>query len=462
MRKFAFMAAAVAASISLAGCGGEQVDARQLDWHNGLAYKRGATDPYTGTVSWVGSIPDVVDTYWNNNIDRLVEVRSTQALAGCLTTYVKGQLDGPVKCTGPNGDTLLTMNFKGAVYDGDFEIYNPANGAIHKRVHWASGHPDGKAVIYAADGKQPVLDVVWANGTLNGPAKSWDDAGNVLADTEMRQGSVFSGAVKEMVRLVPFPGSIATNAVRVLNQQIPMFNECAGLADHDDGHPSYLMTTWSGGALNGPVQMVDGSGNVVLVGAFKDGQLEGKLQFTAVNQAKETLSFSTGKLDGEQRVLASDGKQLLLRRQWKGGVLDGEAKEWATDGTLLTDVQMSQGKIISGKVTEHAGDGVTGIKRVDASNDLNARLKVNSALIEALGGLANTIQSPVTVISTWSNGTLEGPVQYLDVNGKAVLSGTFKGGKFDGLLQFVSANSRQTVSLMFQDGQATSPAGIAN
>jgi hypothetical protein len=64
MNKQLFWIPAIAATGLLLGCGQSKVDARQLDWNNGLAYLHGETTPFTGTVEWTDRIPRDLVAYW--------------------------------------------------------------------------------------------------------------------------------------------------------------------------------------------------------------------------------------------------------------------------------------------------------------------------------------------------------------------------------------------------------------
>src|SRR6185312_14654604 len=100
-------------ALFLAACGKEVVDSRQIDVSDGLAYKHGLTDPYTGIVSFKGfdAMPEAIRTYWITKEKFGFEGWAQVALSAqvdCDVSYAKGLMSGPIKCTNQSGDTLLT------------------------------------------------------------------------------------------------------------------------------------------------------------------------------------------------------------------------------------------------------------------------------------------------------------------------------------------------------------------
>lgn len=84
------LATAVLVCAFLAGCSQETVDARQIDTNDGLVYKHGSTEPFTGNVVYKDTIPTALQTYWSTNTAG-VPGRPTvyPNLAGCQEHFAK-------------------------------------------------------------------------------------------------------------------------------------------------------------------------------------------------------------------------------------------------------------------------------------------------------------------------------------------------------------------------------------
>lgn len=285
---YSVAAIAAAISIPLAACGGERVDARQLDWNNGIAYKHGTTDPFTGIVEWKTSLPDAIDSYWNNNSEPgVVKPTAEMVLGGCTTAFSNGVLDGQATCVGPNGNELLDVSFKNEVPNGDSKIYDPKSGKLYQEVHWKSGQLDGEQEIFGADGSHLVKH--WKGGVVDGEVKAWNAKGAVIADFQESQGRAMSGKFFDRYN---YTGNGITDATIDLIQQLRMAKTIPG------GPPAYVIETLDNGSPNGPVQIFDGNGTAVLEGVAKNGKLDGQVRYTDEKGQAEVASFDDGRLTG--------------------------------------------------------------------------------------------------------------------------------------------------------------------
>jgi len=108
MQKQLFWVPAIAATGLLLGCGRSKVDARQLDWNNGLAYLHGETTPFTGTVQWTDRILRDLAAYWKD----ATATDLTAAASLCETQYSSGVPDGLSSCSAAGGQKLFELSFK--------------------------------------------------------------------------------------------------------------------------------------------------------------------------------------------------------------------------------------------------------------------------------------------------------------------------------------------------------------
>lgn len=166
-------------SFLLEGCG-EPVDARQLKTINGLIYKIGENEPFTGTVVNYGQ-----SNMFNDYMQWSCEVH-----------FKKGELHGSYKCVSAetgiktneknyehNFKTGLetTWNNKGQLIsktewigdrlNGVKEFFNPATGKLIQQTHWLNNRMEGEEKIWNTEGEVVLTDMIWSNGKRTGFTK---------------------------------------------------------------------------------------------------------------------------------------------------------------------------------------------------------------------------------------------------------------------------------------------------
>lgn len=331
------LAAAIVAAVctQLTGCGGGRVDARQLDWSNGLAYKHGSTTPFTGTVEWTDRVPDALQQYWSN----VLGSNLNGSAASCETQFANGVIDGMATCSASNGQKIVEVSFKQEAYDGDSRFFNPNTGKLNRKLHWSGGKLDGTAEIYSDDGEHLVQKVTWKQGVQDGTTKVWSTDGTLLTDTIWSSGRTISGKINDSKgsyeykdgqldgpatwlarngRDVIAKGSYSAgkrvgawedlgSSAKDLIEQNWMFGP--GILDQAlqqlqtdfNAVPSqgeHVKSNWSAGVLDGDVKIFDKHDNLILAFHAQNGILNGPFQYLSVLHGMRHFTFTNGKLNG--------------------------------------------------------------------------------------------------------------------------------------------------------------------
>lgn len=156
-------------AISLTGCGSEKIDSRQIELNNGLVYKHGSDNPFTGEVAFKGSMPSELAAYWNNQIDNIVisGPAAQNIISDCTVHYAAGIIDGNSTCTDQKGNVILEVDYKNGEYDGVSKLSNPDTGNVVANLSWRNGKWDGKLKVFTWNGKLVVNDATWNDGSID-------------------------------------------------------------------------------------------------------------------------------------------------------------------------------------------------------------------------------------------------------------------------------------------------------
>jgi antitoxin component YwqK of YwqJK toxin-antitoxin module len=306
----------------LVACGNEAIDSRQVDVNQGLAYKHGSDDPFTGTIAFKGAfgdMPDAVKGYVNTQMNtKPTAVYALNTVAGfeCDVGYVKGLMDGSTKCTNSSGDTFLTVSIANEKLDGASTIRNPTTGVLYAELKWKAGDYDGKQVYYSDDGKtaideftilndakdgrevmkdatgKTILDGVWAqgkplsgilsvgndtftyaNGKKNGPASLYANS----ADDSRSEGSL-----KDNIRVGDWVDAgqlISPIFGSVLNQDTVSLGQASDAIHNDFENTTKLTSTWENGQLVGKLQGFDKTGKLLVSMGVKDSKPDGAVNY---------------------------------------------------------------------------------------------------------------------------------------------------------------------------------------
>ncbi|OOG65636.1 hypothetical protein B0E46_04690 [Rhodanobacter sp. B04] len=316
-----------ACALLLAACGKEVVDSRQIDVNDGLAYKHGLDDPYTGIVSFKGfdSMPEAIKNYWITNenfgLQGWLQV-AVSAQVDCDVSYTKGLANGPVKCTNPSGDTLLTAAIADERFDGSSTIRNPLTGKLFAELNWKAGNRDGKQLYYAADGETVIEEVHYASGQKDGREIERSTSGDVLTDGIWGQGK-------------PVSGKIRTKTDRDLT----------------------AVATFVDGTLDGPATIYGYKDQPPAVGSFKKGMRDGPWTDNQAssggwrgdiyqnNQAFNSVFGTEGSLT-EKEIVNGFDQCKVFKSNWANGALQGPLECTAGNGTVVLSMTMDGSKIV--------------------------------------------------------------------------------------------------------------------
>lgn len=160
----------------LVGCN-ETIDARQLREMNGLIYKVGQNEPFSGTAM---SFPQY---------DRFTKYERWN----CEVHFKKGELHGAYTCvsvdtgiktnektfehnfkTGletiwnPKGKLISKTEWEGGRLNGVEELYHPITGKLLQQTHWLNDKKEGEEKTWDIKGDILLYDMMWRNGNKTG------------------------------------------------------------------------------------------------------------------------------------------------------------------------------------------------------------------------------------------------------------------------------------------------------
>lgn len=172
----------------LAGCGQEEVDFRQIQDINGLAYKLGENEPFTGVIKnypinalgvyTVGScsveldvgLPDGTTTCMSNDGIKVAESR-----------FSAGRKDGPEKRWNAQSQNLThELNWVAGYQEGAQREYYPGTGLQKAEIEMVKGKVEGIEKRWAEDGETVTTDLVWRNGKKTGMSSNIESITNYL------------------------------------------------------------------------------------------------------------------------------------------------------------------------------------------------------------------------------------------------------------------------------------------
>lgn len=280
-------------------------------------------------------MPEAIKNYWITNenfgLQGWLQV-AVSAQVDCDVSYTKGLVNGPVKCTNPSGDTLLTAAIADERFDGSSTIYNPLTGKLFAELNWKAGNQDGKQLYYAADGETVTEEVHYASGRKDGREITRSTSGDVLTDGTWSQGKPVSGKLQ-----------ITTD------------------------HNLTAIATFVDGTLDGPATIYGYKGQPPAVGSFKKGMRVGPWidnQASSgwvgdIYQNNKAFNAAFG-MDGsiaEHEVVSGFQQCKVFKSNWVNGALKGPIECTAGNGTVVLSMTMD-GTTIVGSFLYH--DVITG------------------------------------------------------------------------------------------------------
>lgn len=162
---------ATLAAVVLTGCTAE-IDNAEVMNRNGLIYKYGDTDPFTGRV-----------------VNLPVGLPGISAL--CNTEVEKGRYSGKSECF-YNAQKVYEVEYAAGKKNGTETVFDAKSGAKVSVKHWKDGHQDGVAEEY----QNGVLthQKSFKDGKPDGVETRWTaDGSKVITELSWKNGEKFSG-----------------------------------------------------------------------------------------------------------------------------------------------------------------------------------------------------------------------------------------------------------------------------
>ena len=301
-------AAALMAAALLSGCGSSRIDAGQLDYDNGVAYKHGSTEPFTGIVHF-DERPDVAvqvelllrdpaPLYTNQNI---------ASVDSCDVTFKNGIMEGHVACLQRDGGKALSFDLHRGHLDGEAIEYN-RDGSKAFDFNWSDGALRGDQAVYSSDGRHVVHAWTVDNGHKRGKEVRRYSNGDELAEGTWSDEGKFTGTMfmPNDSTIYTFKDGIKEGSFKQLDTKDPSLKRVALEGSYSDGQrdgtwtyhgrvprdefvsdsrstglPQLLAVaqedsatvTWKQGALSGPVKIYDKDQHVLLAFTVADGEI---------------------------------------------------------------------------------------------------------------------------------------------------------------------------------------------
>jgi len=152
------------------GCGPDQRDVTDFEEREGILYRIGSDEPFTGLVS--EPFPD--SAY---GIEEGVAARES--------TYMEGRLEG-ARTWHPNGTLESEATFAGGALD-DVLTHWFSNGQMRLQKGYQAGQQHGASREWY-EGGQPMIEGSYADGRNHGPYRRWHPDGTLAVDAEYHRG----------------------------------------------------------------------------------------------------------------------------------------------------------------------------------------------------------------------------------------------------------------------------------
>lgn len=290
---------------ALSGCA-STIESGQLDYDNGIAYKHGDTNPFTGKVHFaVSNNPQFVSKieYALNPDHHAYEAVGWDY--SCLIAFKNGTPEGDTHCTYANGNVASSFILHNGLLDGEAIRYNEKGDKVYV-THWDKGVNDGEQKVYSADGRYVIHEWTAEEGHKRGKEVRHYADGDDLAEGKWDDDGRFTGTM-----YVPDEWAIYTLKEGVKDGDFKKF---------DRNDPSLK--------------------RVSVEGSYGNGQMDGTWTYHG-QIAIGSVSNGITTLDRMIRLSQGDSVEL----SWKQGQLSGPIKVYDKDGNVLLSFGVEDGKI---------------------------------------------------------------------------------------------------------------------
>lgn len=155
------------AAAALSGCGAE-IDHAEVETRNGLIYKYGDTDPFSGRVlNQPVGVPGITLGQCDSQVEKGRFSGKTQCLSGEQVVYevefLAGKKHGVEIVTDvKTGEKKSLKTWRNGLQDGVEEGY--LNGVLVLKREYKSGKLHGQDTRWSSDGKTVLTDITWREG----------------------------------------------------------------------------------------------------------------------------------------------------------------------------------------------------------------------------------------------------------------------------------------------------------
>ncbi|MFC3652820.1 toxin-antitoxin system YwqK family antitoxin [Dyella humi] len=351
-------------AISLAGCGSNAVDSRDIEFNDGLAFQVNHQDPFTGVVTFVHDTPGIVGKLYgyapmsgytaaeNNNVQRNFT---------CSFHYVKGAMNGDAECKDDSGDKMASFSVnEKSLFDGSAVIYSPLDATKkYAELNWKSGTLDGDQKTYGDDGSTVIDEIHLSDGHKDGREVVKDESGNVIADGKWDNGNPESGDFAKW-KIGAEPNGVKIITVESVISYANGQKSGKAIFYAEDDSTSPPSTSISSGEYD--------NGN--RSGVWKDGHVGGIVNaITSSFQGglpQVLYNFPPYKMtNGDTKSVFKDCHS--YESHWSQGHIAGKVECFATSGSPVVEFEIENGQLVgdvlfhdpsSGQiVTIHQQDG---------------------------------------------------------------------------------------------------------
>lgn len=156
---------------SILGCE-ETIDARQLEIDNGLFYKKGESDPFTGLV-------ENFSASYRNGV-RFSKI-TPKNIGSCRAQFKKGKLHGDFECFSDNDERVSIIKLENGKKEGQEAVWDSATGNLLYEVEFNNNAKHGKEITYDSTGENVIEKAIFSNGNVVSQ-KSWNSEGELTSN----------------------------------------------------------------------------------------------------------------------------------------------------------------------------------------------------------------------------------------------------------------------------------------
>jgi uncharacterized protein len=376
-----------------------------------------------------------------------------------LYIYRDGQLTGEQCEYFESGQLQVRSHFAKGVRTGLHEEWHE-NGQLAVRLQLIDGEKDGECVRWHANGRQSELEsyrqgilhgksaqwwedgshkfeMSYENGERHGWCREWSPSGVLLVEAKYELGQPASNFRQwhengQLAALIPVMNGLREGA----EERFYANGVAQGVAHfHQDQLHGEIKTWFEDGSLQRVQHFEDG----MPVGLHKE-YLQAKDK-DGNPQLSRVISYSKGKLDGEQKSYHKNGLAQAVVT-YRDGVLNGLKALWDENGNLIEEGWYEMGNL-QGRFFHREADG----REVVFHYKDNRREGVHQAFYASVDGGPRVKAFEANYV----NGKIEGEVSEYSETGAKLASTIYRHGKKNGRSCLYSEEGKLLMVMEFVD-----------